>query len=56
MGYEWDMGGAWTGFAWSMGTWHQNIAPKTLHVLVGDMFQGSSCLNIKTCDGPPTKT
>jgi hypothetical protein len=25
---------------WKMGAWGQNIAPKILHVLVGNMFQG----------------
>lgn len=54
MCYEWGMDGAWTGFAWSMGTWHQNITPQTLHVLVGDMFQGSSYASIETCVRPPT--
>jgi hypothetical protein len=46
----------WMGFAWSKCAWHQNIAPETLHVLMGSMFQILSCLSIETCAGPPIET
>lgn len=39
---------AWLGFAWSMGIWHRNINPETLHVSMGGVFQVSSCPSIET--------
>jgi len=50
------MDGAWMGFAWSMGAWHQNIALETLHISMANMFRSSDCLGIETCVGLPLKT
>ncbi len=52
MCYGWGM----DGFAWSTGAWHQNIALETLHISMGDMFQGSDYLGIETCVGLPLET
>jgi hypothetical protein len=43
MGHEWGLHGR----TWKMGAWGQNMAPKTLHVLVGIWFGGLSYPNIE---------
>jgi len=50
------MDGDHTGEHGKWGAWGKNIAPKTLHVLVGGMFWGLNFLCIKTCVGLHVET
>jgi hypothetical protein len=52
MGHEWGLHGG----TWKMGARGRNIAPKTLHVLVGIWFGGLSYMNIETCVKPLSET
>jgi hypothetical protein len=56
--HGWVMGHGWEshGGTWMMGAWGRNIAPESLHVLVGGMFRGLSYPSIETCVGPPVGT